>query len=363
LVNELTHSQVRQLWLRGQALLPPQPAGREAVVEAARRAGGLQAQDIFAGTLGVRGRSTGTTFADVERARVEERTLLWTWAMRGTLHLMPTADVDWLLPLLGQVLVAAGARRRAELGLDEATYSQGSRVIREYLGEHGPATREELVAVLAAAGLETGYSFERHLLYRAALEGRICLGPDRGIKPTYVRLEDWIGRPLKPVPREAALARLAERYLAAYAPAAPPDMVAWSGLPATDVRAAWDAAAAGLVEVTVAGRPAWLPRERLAELGQPEDGRRVQLLPAFDTYLLGHKNRDLIVAPAYAAAINAGGGMIHAVLLVDGQVAGTWQTNRKGRKVKITVDAFDELAPEVQDALDAEIADIERFLS
>jgi len=48
-----------------------------------RAVGGLQAQDAGAAALGVRARSTGPTAAQVERARVESRTIVRTWAMRG----------------------------------------------------------------------------------------------------------------------------------------------------------------------------------------------------------------------------------------------------------------------------------------
>jgi hypothetical protein len=311
----------------------------------------------------VRVRSTGATLASVEHARFVERSVVWTWAMRGTLHLLATDDLDWLLPLVGTTFVAAAHRRRQQLGLDEETYGRGLCAVRERLAEQGPATREELAQVLVAAGLASGYRIERHLFYRAALEGIICLGPDRGNKPNYVLLAEWLGRSLQPVAEEAALAELATRYLAAYAPATPADLAAWSGLPTALVRAAWQGVEKTLVEVSIADRPAWLPRARLVELdAPPPDSRSVRLLPAFDTYLLGHRSRDLILEQPYAGRINAGGGMIRAAILCDGQIVGTWQANRKGLRLKIAVDAFVPLSPEVEAGIALEIADIERFL-
>ncbi len=168
-----------------------------------------------------------------------------------------------------------------------------------------------------------------------------------------------------------ALAELAARYLAAYAPAAPADLAAWSGLPSAMVQRAWAAVADGLVEVRIVEpgsgsgreRRAWLPAGRLAELDAPAPASpSVRLLPAFDTYLLGYRGRELAVEPAYAGRVNAGGGMIRPVLLVDGQVAGTWRTGRKGRRLDIAIDAFAGLSPEVAAGVAEETADIQRFV-
>jgi hypothetical protein len=348
--------------MQGQLLLSPQPRGPTAAEEATRRACGLQAQDIFAASLGVRARSRDATLEDVERARFESRSVTWTWAMRGTLHLLATDDLDWLLAALGPAMIANAGRRRRELGLDDAIYAHGLRVVRDHLAHHGPSTREELGEALAQAGLPSGYSAERYLLHRAACEGIVCMGPDRENTPTFVLLEDWLGRKLEAAAPEAALEKLASRYLAAYAPASLQDMASWSGMSVNALRPGWDAVVARAVEVSFEGARAWALPESLdaaaaTEAAVPE----VNLLPAFDTYLLGHRDRRLIADLAHEEAIRKG-GMISAVVLVDGFVAGTWRPNRKGKRVDIEVDAFAELSPAAQAAVGAEVADIERFL-
>ncbi|MDQ3810465.1 MAG: winged helix DNA-binding domain-containing protein, partial [Chloroflexota bacterium] len=80
---------------------------------------GLQAQDPQAALLGARARAAGLTAAEVERARVEDRSVVVTWCWRGTLHLVATEDLSWILPLVGPVFVRASSRRYAALGLDE----------------------------------------------------------------------------------------------------------------------------------------------------------------------------------------------------------------------------------------------------
>jgi hypothetical protein len=86
--------------------------------------------------------------------------------------------------------------------------------------------------------------------------------------------------------------------------AMPEDLAAWSGLPLRDARAALDGAKA----------PRLRPPARLPP----------RLLPAFDPYLLGWRDRSFAVAPEHAKAIHPGGGMLRATILVGGHAAGTW---------------------------------------
>ena len=220
----LTSSQALYLRMRGQGLIPgfSRVAVGDATAAAARFSAGLQAQDLFAATLSVRVRAAGSTLADFERSRLAARSVVWTWLMRGTLHLVPAEDLDWLLAVLGQPLIAATARRRAEIGLNADVHARGLEVVLEQLAS-GPATREELSQALTDRGVPNGYSIERYLLFCAALEGRICYGPDRGdapgSRPTFTLLPSWLGRPLAQLTddqlREARV-RLVRRYLDAF---------------------------------------------------------------------------------------------------------------------------------------------------
>ena len=60
--------------------------------------------------------------------------------------------------------------------------------------------------------------------------------------------------------------------------------------------------------------------------------------------------------------INAGGGMIRSCVLIDGRLAGTWDRKRRSRELSVTVTAFEALSDEAQSQLDAEFAEIGRFL-
>src|SRR5437660_12569240 len=141
----ITDNHVRLLRQRAQRLTPQEPDAPTGVAQVVKDLCGLQAQDAFAAALAIRVRSTGLLNDDVERARVQERSIVRTWGQRGTLHLLATEDLAWLLPLFGPVFIAASQRRRMELGLDEDTCARGIGIIRDVRASHGPLTRAELV--------------------------------------------------------------------------------------------------------------------------------------------------------------------------------------------------------------------------
>ncbi len=184
-------------------------------------------------------------------------------------------------------------------------------------------------------------------------------------EPTYVLLSDWIGQEHMghPLPEDAAYVELTRRYLNAYGPATLKDMAAWSGLPMSKIRVAWRQIATELIEVEVAGSSAWMLKTQVAwldELVSPIP--IVRLLPRFDIYLLGYHNRDLAVPSEYAKLVNAGGGILHPTVVVDGRVGGIWKSRRQKDHVDIIVEPFEELASEVYPGLEAEVADLSRFL-
>jgi hypothetical protein len=356
----LTAEQVLRLRLRAQRLDAARSRRSASVADVVRAVVGLQAQDAPAAALSARARRPGLTAAQVEAARVDERSVVRTWVMRGTLHLIAAEDYGWLLGLLGPVFARASRGRRAQLGLDDDTAARGVRLLRAVLGEHGPLTRAEMVEHMARRGLRLEGQARPHLLGLAALQGVVCHGPRRGREPTYVLTRDWI-TPGPALPTEAATAELARRYLAGFAPAAPEDFAAWSGLPLGAAREAWRALRDEIAEAATEAGPLWLLRGR-ARPPRASPAPIVRLLPAFDTYLLGYRERALLIAPAYARRIYSGAGLVHPALLVDGRAVGAWKLERRGQGLDVKVAPFEGLAPKTRAALEAEGRAVARFL-
>jgi Winged helix DNA-binding domain len=384
--TRVTGDQVRWQRMRAQRLTGPRPAEVAGVV---RAVAGLQAQDTPASRLAVRARSTGLDQGAVRRACDRDRSVVRTWAMRGSLHMVAAEDVGWLVALLGPTFAAAGRRRRLQLGLDEEVCERALDALPAVLAD-GPLSRAELVRALAANGVRvepTGQA-PAHLVGYAALRGLVCRGPDLdGDEPSYVLLEDWVGagrggprmgrggpgdrRGVPPFDRavhrapdpDDALAELARRYLGGHGPAAPEDLAAWSGLPVGRARHAFELAAGGLREVELGGRRLWTAGGAPAPAaGSTATGPVVRLLGRFDDYLLGWRGRDLILEASFARRIQAG-GWIHPALVVDGRVAGSWRARRTGDRLEVAVEPFGDRLPRgILPALEAEAADLGRFL-
>jgi hypothetical protein len=355
----LSDDDVRRLRMRAQCLAGSRPT---TVVGVLSQVSALQAQDTRAARLGIRARSSGLDAAAVIRACNDERSAVRTWAMRGTLHMLPAEDVGWLVALLGPSLAQGDRRRRLELGLDDDLCTRALPVIQEILAGGQALSRADLASALAARGIiiDAKSQAPAHLVALAATRGLICRGPDReDDEPTYVLLEEWLGKQPERDP-EGARAALARLYLRGHGPASAQDFAWWSGLPLGTARRGIEALAGELEAVEVAGEQAWM----LADVGPggTDDAPCVRLLPAFDAYLLGFRSRDFALAPQFARRINAGGGMIAPTLLVDGRIAGTWRQARRGSHLTITVRPFASLYPSLLPALEAEAADVGHFL-
>jgi hypothetical protein len=318
--------------------------------------------------------------------------LVWTWAMRGTLHLVAAQDAGWLIGLLGPIFAAKGRPRRLALGLDDALCEQALAVLRDVLAAGGPQTRAALAARLP---IDRDGQAPAHLVAYAALRGVICRGSPvpGGREPTYVLLEDWLGGAPAPVEEDDALARLARRYLAGHGPATARDLAAWSGIGLRRARRGFELIASELrqegeggglllseggggelreageagatvrsagtgdeLHVDTDGRS--LPAAAEPPSTRPSAGPQVALLGHFDPYLLGYASRDLVLDPRHAKRIQAGGGFIAPAVLLDGRVVGTWRRDRDE-----WLEPFEPLSDGVLAALERERGDAVRFLA
>jgi hypothetical protein len=342
--------------------LVPAPGAARDVVTAARRSAALQAQDLAATRLQVRPRTHALTADDVTRA-CEAGDVVRTWLMRGTLHLVPAADVAWLVRLLGPVTGRRYRRRRESLGLDDVLCRRALAALPEVLAE-GPLTRAAIVTALAAHGvrLPPERQAPAHLLLLAATRGLVCRGPDAGPEPTYVLLERWVPTTAGPEGPDA-LAELARRHLAAYAPATAQDLATWAGIALGAARQGLAGLGDDVREVATARGRQWVPADPPEQEPEPVPRTDWRLLPAFDAYLLGYADRDAMLDPGHAARVNAGGGWLHPVVLRGGRVAGTWRLRRRAAGQVAAVELFGGPADAAAAAaLEAEADDVGRFL-
>ena len=86
------------------------------------------------------------------------------------------------------------------------------------------------------------------------------------------------------------------------------------------------------------------------------------MLGAFDTYLLGYADRNFALPSEHREAYKAGGGgWLRPIIVRDGVVIGGWSYRRKGDAVEVTLGEPNSPTRADRKAIDAEVADIERF--
>jgi winged helix DNA-binding protein len=354
LARVLTEDDVRRLRTGGQRLHRPR---RRSVEDLVGHLTGVQAQVLSAAGMALRARTSGLTAAKVEGVRLHDRSIVLTWAMRGTLHLIAADDHGWLVPLVTDPSVANAHRRLKQEGVPADQPARAIRLIQRMLEREGPLTRAEIAERLRRHRIRTEGQAIAHLVWLAASKGVICYGPDRGREQCFVLVRDWVGEP-KSVDREVALAELALRYLKAHKLAQPADLAFWSGIRLGEARRAWRSIADRLVEVQTVRGARWMLRSRQ----EPVPRGVVRLLPSFDEYLLGWKDREPVVAAEHWRKVNRGGGWLHPVIVADGMVVGTWTTERSSKSLRLNVLPFSRFAPPSRRAIAVEAADLARFL-
>jgi len=314
---------IRKLRLANQHISRPAFSDAADVV---RWLGAVQAQDYLGALWALGLRSKQTTEASVEAA-ITRRAIIRTWPMRGTLHFVAAEDARWMLPLLTPKVITSAASRFRGLGLDAAVFARAARIAEQAMAGGTCVRRERMYELWNDAGVATHDSRGLHLLGYLAQTGLICFGPRDGKQHTFTLLEEWLP-PTSRLEREEALGALARRYFTSHGPASVHDFSWWSGLTVTEARAAVGSVKSELESEEIDGRTLWFAPGPLTRGGVD----KAYLLPAWDEYTVAYRDRTDVLDPKYATKVNAGGGVLKPVVVIRGEVVGSWQrTIAKGR--------------------------------
>ena len=329
--------------------------GREktGLARAVSRLLGLQAQLPRPPVIGLWSRVEGLSRSDVLGA-LSARSLVRATAMRGTIHLMTTADFVKFRACL-QPSLDAGMRailRERTSGLDlPALGASAAAFFRE------PHTFEEARAHLASAFPRGD---QRAMGYAARMSVPLVQvpGDDKwGFPPQadFVGAEAWLGRPLA---RCASPDALLLRYLEAYGPATVRDAQAWLGL------GGLEPALARLGRKVVAlpgpdGKPLYdLPGAPRPDGDTPAP---VRFLPEWDSLVVTRADQR-VVATAHRPRVFLPGLRVAATVLVDGVAAATWKVAATTRKATLQVDSFARWTASVRRAVEEEGDALLRFV-
>jgi hypothetical protein len=308
--------------------------------------GAVQAQDYAAAKWGLGLRCRAADDAIVERA-VSDGAIIRTHVLRPTWHFVLPADIRWMLALTASRVLATMAATHRTLELDDATVRQSRTALTRALRDGRHLTRDELAPILGIrrAGLVQS-SRLLHLLMRAELDGIICSGARRGRQSTYALLDERVP-PTPTLERDEALLELTRRFFATRGPATPHDMAWWSGLTVRDARRGIEMAGASLQHETVDDQTYWFSD------GAPAKARSssAHLLPNYDEYYIGYRNRSAILERARASNANMDALGTHVVEL-DGQIVGGWRRTLKKSDVVIDITPVVRLKASEREAVD-----------
>ncbi len=298
--------------------------------------GAIQAQDSAGAKWSIGLRLRKETDAGIEKA-IADQTVIRTWLMRGTLHFVAGADIRWMLALLSPRVIDGSSGRHRQLELDAGTFARSRRLFEKALRGGKRLTRNEMFAVLEKAGISTLGQRGYHILGRTALEGLICFGPQLEKQQTFVLLDEWGPKP-KSMLRDQALAEMAKRYFTSRGPATLQDFAWWSGMRIVDARAGLDAVASQLIPEKAGGKTFWMPPN---PPGPKDRSPKVYLLPGFDEYLLGYKERTAVLDAGHSRNMCPGGnGVFRPTIVMNGRIVGTWSRAFNGNRVAVDIQPF-----------------------
>jgi hypothetical protein len=343
---EVGWNEVRARRLARSAL--SERAGGDRLVDVVGAICGVHAQVQASAELQLAVRLQGIVQGDVRAALWERRELVKAWTVRGTLHLHPAGE-----------LALWHAARRAVLGSERSGIPEW----RDPAGTLHPALDADEVEAVRAAVWETldGRCLLREELADEVVKrvgpgprerlrsgfafflGELCQGPPQGAKITLTRPDRWIDGWQAVTDEREALREACRRFLRAYGPARPSGFAEWFGsavFRVAEARALFDELAPDLEEIGVDGRSCFV---LAGDRSFPAPSRRVRLLPEYDVYVMGFRERDeLVPEPVRELIASHGRGRYEGpagvrLVLVEGIAAGLWERRKRGKRLELHV--------------------------
>lgn len=334
---------------------PPCPSPTEVV----GRLTAVQSQDYGGATWAIGQRTVDSTRAEIDDL-FDAGDILRTHVLRPTWHFVLAGDIRWLLDLTGPKILAGLASRHRQLEIDSEVIARASTAFTAALSGGKSLTRPELGDVLRQVGVVPDGQRLPHLLGVAELEGLVVSGPMRGKQHTYALLAER-APDARSLGREEALAELTRRYFCSHGPAQVQDAMWWSGLSGRDVRTGIAMAGTALEQQVIGGKEYWFDA---AAGPEPDVADVAHLLPNWDEYTVGYRDRSAAIDPAlpFDPALFSFGSILSNVVTIGGRVRGSWRRTRGGQGVRIDVRLLAPLQPVEVDAIERVAERMARFL-
>jgi hypothetical protein len=304
--------------------------------------GALQAQDYSMSKWAFGIRLQNSTEIAINR-EINSGNIIRSHLLRPTWHFVSSDDIYWILELTATQIKAVVKFRDKQLGLTENIFHQCNIIIEKALRDFNHKTREELISELLKANIEVDNNRASHILLHAEIEGIICSGKQKGSKPTYAILEEWVPKHRKTY-REEALKELARRYFTSRGPATVRDFTWWSGLSSTDSKLAIELNRPQLISEIIGNQTYWFIDSGNTQI---PDLNEIYLLPAYDEFIISYRDRKTSLSLTDHEKVVSDNGIFYPTILIRGQVIGTWKRVIKNNFIVLTANLFSIVSPDL----------------
>ena len=334
---------------------------------------GLHAQNSLTPYLSLWNRIRCFKSELLDTALYKEKSLVKTWCMRGTLHIIQSQD----LPIYHNALKRMWFEHHGRYMRppEWPSIEQRQRVIYPQISKalaEGPLTRKQLSSALRQKLGDLAQPYPRlfsgwgGILKDTAYSGLTVCGTPCGKETCFARTDLWLPRVnLAEIGEEQAKEQLLLRYLEGYGPASLQDFSYWSGLLAGETRAAFEGVLSDLAEIRVKNckRSLFAVKRDLKclEKTSMSEERSVCLLPKFDPYLLGHKDKTRVMNNEHLKLVYRPAADIAACLLLNGRISGTWIHKKSSEKLAIMVTPFSKLDKSILKQIEHAVKDMGSF--
>jgi uncharacterized protein YcaQ len=336
---------------------------------------GLHAQAARSPYLALWSRVEGFDDQLLDKALFEDKSLVKTWVMRGTLHIVPSAELPVYNRSLRRMWFEHHGRfmKAPEWLSVEQRRNQVYPKILQALTQK-PLKRKDLGDKVRSLLKDNSLPYERlfsgwgGILKETAYEGLTVHAEPCERESCFAKLSQWLPRiVLSSVSEEEAQKRLFVKYLHGYGPATQQDFSLWSGLMAGDTKKAIENASSMIEQIEVEGAKGqfWILKEDMRALDSvdPAEPAPTRLLPKFDSILLGHKDRSRIIKDQHKKLVfKPKVGDIAATVLIDGQIAGTWKHTRKRHALAVSIKPFRKIAQDNIEEVKQQASELSQYM-
>jgi hypothetical protein len=292
--------------------------------------GCVQAQDYYGAKWAIGNRVKSITDTVVEKD-FNDGKILRTHVLRPTWHFVSPEDIRWMLKLTAPKIRMLSKGLHRQLDINDGVLKRSKKIIVKALEGGKHLTREVLKASLAKSKINTDDIRLGLFLMEAEIDGIICSGKRIGKQFTYALLDERVPA-TRLMERDEAVAELGKRYFISRGPATVQDFMWWSGLSLKDARKSIEVNKKILDHEIIQGQAYWFAHDMPRK---PKTLKSVIILPSYDEYTVGYRDRSHVIAPALMK--QTGNGIFKPTLLVDGQVSGTWKRTESKSGIQIEV--------------------------